>query len=71
MDTTETPARSADEEVRRENEALRSRNRELEQTLDAIRSGEVDAIVVSQGEISQVYALEGADHPYRVLVENI
>ncbi|MEN6517778.1 MAG: PAS domain S-box protein [Methanospirillum sp.] len=60
-----------EETLKRELEDLRSRNRELEQTLDAIRSGEVDAIVVSQGEMSQVYALEGADHPYRVLVENI
>ncbi len=59
------------EALERENEELRSRIRELEETLDAIRSGEVDAIVVSRGESSQVYALEGADHPYRVLVENI
>ena len=50
---------------------LEARVRDLEETLDAIRSGEVDAIVVSQGETSQVYALEGADHPYRALVENI
>ncbi len=57
--------------LRRENEELRSQVRELRETLDAIRSGKVDAIVVSQGGTSQVYALEGADHPYRVLVENI
>ena len=59
------------ERLEEENRELRSRNRELEETLDAIRSGEVDAIVVSRGEKQQVYALEGADHPYRVLVENI
>ncbi len=59
------------EALEQENEELRSHVRELEETLDAIRSGQVDAIVVSQGEMSQVYALEGADHPYRVLVENI
>jgi PAS domain S-box-containing protein len=52
-------------------EALRARNRELEETLDAIRSGEVDAIVVSKEGAPRVYTLEGADHPYRVLVENI
>ena len=50
---------------------LESRVRELEETLDAIRSGEVDAIVVSREGTSQVYALEGPDHPYRALVENI
>ncbi len=54
-----------------ENQELRDRNRELEETLEAIRSGEVDAIVVSRGDQQQVYALEGADRPYRVLVENI
>jgi PAS domain S-box-containing protein len=45
--------------------------RELEETLSAIRSGEVDAIVVEKGDARQVYTLEGADHPYRALVENI
>ena len=55
----------------RENEELREKVRELEETLDAIRSGEVDAIVVAKGDGQQIYTLEGADHPYRVLVENI
>jgi PAS domain S-box-containing protein len=50
---------------------LRDRVRELEETLDAIHSGEVDAIVVAKGEEELVYTLEGADQPYRVLVENI
>ncbi len=62
------------EEVERQARAveeLRARNRELEETLDAIGSGEVDAIVVSKEQRRQVYTLEGADHPYRVLVENI
>ena len=66
-----TPGQPDAEALRRENEELRSQVRELTETLDAIRSGEVDAIVVSQGETNQVYALEGADHPYRVLVEKI
>jgi PAS domain S-box-containing protein len=57
--------------LRKENEELRDRVRELEETLDAIRSGEVDAIVVSEGDSRQIYTLEGADHPYRALVENI
>ena len=50
---------------------LRGKVRELEETLNAIRSGEVDAIVVEKGDSRQVYTLEGADHPYRALVENI
>lgn len=50
---------------------LRGKVRELEETLDAIRSGEVDAIVVSKNDVQQVYTLEGADQPYRALIENI
>jgi PAS domain S-box-containing protein len=57
--------------LRREIKELRNQNRELEETLEAIRSGEVDAIVVTKGGARQVYTLEGADHPYRALVENI
>jgi PAS domain S-box-containing protein len=50
---------------------LQGRIRELEETLDAIRSGEVDAIVVPDGEDRKIYTLEGPDSPYRNLVENI
>ena len=50
---------------------LEEKNRELEETLEAIRSGEVDAIVVANGDGQKIYTLEGADHPYRALVENI
>jgi len=50
---------------------LREKIRELEETLEAIRSGEVDAIVVSKDNVQQVYTLEGSDHPYRALIDNI
>jgi len=60
-----------DADLKKEVEELRGKVRELEETLDAIRSGEVDAIVVAKGDTRQVYTLEGADHPYRALVENI
>jgi PAS domain S-box-containing protein len=39
--------------------------------LAAIRSGEVDALVVSSGEGDRIFTLEGADQPYRVLVESM
>ncbi|MDD1698629.1 MAG: PAS domain S-box protein, partial [Methanoregula sp.] len=55
----------------KEIEELREKVRELEETLDAIRSGEVDAIIVAKGDEQQIYTLEGADHPYQILVENI
>ncbi|HEX3002083.1 MAG TPA: PAS domain-containing protein, partial [Methanoregula sp.] len=59
-------ARPADEIAR-----LSEKVRELEETLIAIRSGEVDAIIVPDGEEQKIYTLEGQDSPYRDLVENI
>ena len=52
-----------------ENAALLARLAEAEETLRAIRSGEVDALVVSGTTGDQVFTLQGADYPYRVLVE--
>src|SRR5262245_15288914 len=50
-------------------EDLRRRLEEAEETLRAVRSGEVDAVVVSGPEGERVYTLQGADHPYRALIE--
>ena len=50
-------------------EELRRRLEESEATLAAIRNGEVDAVVVAGNGSPRIYTLEGADHPYRVLVE--
>jgi len=50
---------------------LRARVQELEETFAAIQRGQVDAVVVSGAEGDQVFTLQGAEHPYRVLVENM
>jgi PAS domain S-box-containing protein len=50
---------------------LVARLREAEETLHAIRSGEVDAIVVYGPGGEKVFTLEGADHTYRVFVERM
>src|ERR1700760_503095 len=50
---------------------LISRLREAEETLAAIRAGEVDAVAVAGPAGQQVYTLENADRPYRVLVEQM
>ena len=50
---------------------LRLRLEEEEETLRAIRNGEVDALVISGPEGEKVYTLKGADHSYRILVETI
>jgi len=52
-------------------EALKTRLTEAEETILAIQQGEVDALVVNGPLGPQVYTLEGADHPYRVLVEQM
>ena len=51
---------------------LETRLEESEETLEAIRRGDFDAVVVQTlaGE-RQVYTLENADRPYRVLIEQI
>lgn len=48
---------------------LRQRLAEAEETLRAIRSGEVDALVISTPEGEQIYTLQGAETAYRVMVE--
>lgn len=47
---------------------LRARLREAEATLEAIRSGAVDAVVVSGPDGETTRAFEGATHPYHVLL---
>ncbi len=50
---------------------LKARLQEAEETLEAIRSGAVDAIVVSGKTGDQIFTLQGADRSYRLLVESI
>jgi len=50
---------------------LKSRMMEAEETLRAIRGGEVDGLVVSTAEGDRVFTLSGAEHPYRVMVETM
>ena len=52
-------------------EDLRTRLREAEETLSAIRNGEVDSLVVSGPNGDQVFSLKGAEQPYRVFVEQM
>ncbi len=59
------------EELLRQLEALRGHLEEVEETLRAIRTGEVDALVVSTPVGEHVFTLEGAEHPYRVMVETM
>ncbi len=57
------------EDLLAENADLRNRLEETEDTLRAIREGEVDALVVSGPAGEQIYTLKGADYSYRILIE--
>ena len=59
------------EQLLLELEELRAQLDEAEDTLRAIRSGEVDALVVSGLGGEQVFTLKGADKSYRVLIEDM
>jgi signal transduction histidine kinase len=50
---------------------LQARLDEAEETLRALRSGDVDAIVASGPEGDRVYTLKGADETYRVMVQEM
>jgi len=54
-----------------ESARLRARLEELEETLRAIRSGEVDALVVQTAGEDRVFTLKSADQTYRLMVEEM
>ncbi len=58
-------------QLRQENEVLRLGLEEARETLAAIQSGEVDALVIDGPAGEQVYSLKGVDHSYRVLIEEM
>ena len=57
--------------LRAEIESLRTQLDESQETLRAIREGEVDALVVSTPDGERVFTLQGGDHPYRALIEQM
>jgi PAS domain S-box-containing protein len=61
----------AKEQLIIENEELQLHLTEAEEALAAIRSGEVDAIIVPGSKGQQVYTLSSADTPYRTFIEEM
>lgn len=51
--------------------ALRARLHEVEETLRAIRQGEVDALLIEGPEGPQTYTLTAAERPYRFMIEEM
>lgn len=56
-----------------ENEAeeLRRQLYEANETIEAIRTGQVDALIVQKGDMHELYTLQTADHAYRVFIERM
>ncbi|HEX2976127.1 MAG TPA: PAS domain S-box protein [Bacteroidales bacterium] len=52
-------------------ESLRQRLSETEETLNAIRNGEVDAIVVSGKNGDKIFSLSSSETPYRIILEEM
>ncbi|HJW16634.1 MAG TPA: ATP-binding protein [Flavisolibacter sp.] len=52
-------------------EQLRLQLEEANETIEAIRTGQVDAIVVQGDNGHQLYTLKSADHTYRVFIEKM
>jgi two-component system cell cycle sensor histidine kinase/response regulator CckA len=55
----------------RQIETLRAQLAESQDTLEAIRSGGVDALIVNCPDGNRVYTLQGADYGYQIMIENM
>ena len=70
-DDTSQNSSAPTDHLAREVETLRTRLEEAEETLHAIRHGEVDALLVSGPRGAQVFTLQSAEQPYRILIEQM
>jgi PAS domain S-box-containing protein len=52
-------------------ELLKGKLEEANDTIEAIRTGQVDALIVDDGTGHQIYTLTSADQGYRALIENM
>ncbi|HEV2835800.1 MAG TPA: ATP-binding protein [Pyrinomonadaceae bacterium] len=64
---TEKKAEAVDNEILE----LRQRLKEAEDTLRAIRNGEVDALVIDGPQGEAIYTLTTADYPYRLMIDEM
>ena len=65
------PAPLTAAELARENEELRHQLREAEELIAAVRTGAVDALAIQGADGPRIFTLEGADHGYRTLIEQM
>jgi PAS domain S-box-containing protein len=57
--------------LREENESLRAQLEEARETLTAIQGGAVDALVIDTPEGRRTFTLQGAEHSYRAMIEEM
>src|ERR1700712_3992562 len=59
------------EQLLSENYELRLQLEKANDTLEAIRTGQIDALIVNNGDSHQLYTLKTADQTYRVFIEKM
>ena len=64
-------ANTTQEDLKRELEELRHQLQEANETIEAIRTGQIDALVVEGDLGPQLYTLKNADQTYRVFIEKM
>src|SRR5690349_25060661 len=62
---------TAERAIANEITELRQRLEEAEDTLRAIRTGEVDALVIDGHDGEAIYTLTTADYPYRLMIDEM
>ena len=67
MNEFENSSRTQAQEI----DSLKEELREAKETLDAIRSGAADALVVARNGKEVIYTLENADKPFRIFLEEM
>lgn len=58
-------------QLQEEIDELRHRLEEANDAIEAIRTGQVDALVVKERNVHQLYTLKNADHSYRIFIEKM
>ncbi|HSC39657.1 MAG TPA: PAS domain-containing protein, partial [Chitinophagaceae bacterium] len=59
------------EDLQQELEDLRCQLEEANETIEAIRTGQIDALLVQGENGHQIYTLKSADHSYRIFIEKM
>lgn len=70
MAQKEAPYKTA-EDLQKEVDELRLQLEEAQDTIEAIRTGQIDALVVHSDKGHQLYTLKSADQTYRVFIEKM